>query len=200
VPPARLVLASSSPRRRELLAALGLTFEIRPAEVDESIAPGESPFDAAERLAREKAARVLASDPGAVVVAADTIVVLDGEALGKPASRADAVQMLRALEGRRHDVVTGLAVACGGGVFSGREVTHVVFAPMTEEEIQAYAASGEPDDKAGAYALQGLGGVFIERVEGSPSNVVGLPVRLFARLAREAGFPLPALGGAPFPP
>ena len=198
---ARLVLASSSPRRRELLAALGLTFEVCPAEVDESLAAGESPFDAAERLAREKAMRAAAGIRGeAVVVAADTLVVLRGEALGKPADRADAVRMLRALAGRTHEVVTGLALARDGRVVSGRDVTHVVFAPMTEEEIRAYAASGEPDDKAGAYALQGIGGVFVERVEGSPSNVVGLPVRLFARLAREAGLVLPAFGDAVAPP
>lgn len=196
----RLVLASASPRRRELLAALGLTFEIYPAEVSESLLFGESPFDAAERLAREKAATAafeLAEN--VAVVAADTIVVLDGVALGKPADRADAVRMLRALAGRSHDVVTGLAVWVGGRTFSGREVTRVVFSPMTEGEILAYAASGEPDDKAGAYALQGIGSVFIERIEGSPSNVIGLPVRLFARLAREAGLPLPALAGGPFP-
>ncbi len=197
----RLVLASASPRRRELLASLGLTFEIRPAEVDESLLPGESPYDAAERLAREKAARVASGlGENSLVVAADTVVVLDGRPLGKPGDRLDAMQMLRALAGRRHDVVTGLAVVSSGRIFSGREVTHVDFAPMTEEEIAAYAASGEPDDKAGAYALQGIGGVFIERVEGSPSNVIGLPVRLFAQLARKAGLPLPALVAAAFPP
>jgi septum formation protein len=197
----RLVLASSSPRRRELLAALGLTFEVCPAEVDESLAAGESPFDAAERLAREKAVRAAARLPGdAVVVAADTLVVLRGEALGKPADRADAVRMLRALAGRAHEVVTGLALARDRLVVSGRDVTRVIFAPMTDAEIRAYAASGEPDDKAGAYALQGIGGIFIERVVGSPSNVVGLPVRLFARLAREAGLALPAFGNAASPP
>jgi septum formation protein len=197
---ARLVLASTSPRRRELLAALGLTFEIRPAAVDESLLPGERPFDAAERLAREKAEKVaLELAEKAAVVAADTIVVLDGVALGKPVDRADAARMLRALADRSHDVVTGLAVRAFGRTFSGRDVTRVVFSPMTEREILAYAASGEPDDKAGAYALQGIGGVFIERIEGSPSNVIGLPVRLLARLAREAGLPLSTLAGGPFP-
>jgi septum formation protein len=192
VPPPRLVLASSSPRRRELLAALGLDFEVRPARADEALLPGESAYDAAERLALEKAARVAGELSGdACVVAADTVVVLGGEALGKPVDRADAARMLRALQGRRHDVVTGLAVAFGGRIVSGREVTHVDFAPMTEEEIQAYAESGESDDKAGAYALQGLGGIFIERVDGSPSNVIGLPVRLLARLVRRAGAPVP---------
>lgn len=192
MPSPHLVLASFSPRRRELLAALGLTFEVRPAEVDESLLPGESPYDAAERLAREKAAKVAAKlSDDTLVVAADTVVVLDGVALGKPADRAEAVRMLRSLSGRRHDVVTGLAIARGSVIVSGRDLTGVDFAPMTEEEIATYAASGEPDDKAGAYALQGLGGMFIERVDGSPSNVIGLPVRLFARLAREAGLRLP---------
>ena len=170
--------------------------------MDESLRAGENPFDGAERLAREKAARGAEGIAGdAVVVAADTLVVFGTTALGKPADRTDAVRMLRSLAGRTHEVVTGLAVARNGRVVSGRDVTHVVFAPMTEGEILAYAASGEPDDKAGAYALQGLAGVFIERVEGSPSNVVGLPVRLFARLAREAGLALPAIdgGGSPLP-
>ncbi len=195
VPGPRLVLASASPRRREILETLGLVFEIRASDVDESLASGESPYDAAERLAREKAWHVSVSEPGAVVVAADTIVVLEGRALGKPADREDAVRMLRELRGRRHEVVTGLAVAHGGTLWSGRDVSGVVFAPMTEKEIRFYVASGEPDDKAGAYALQGIGGVFIERVEGSPSNVIGLPVRLLARLLGEAGFRLPASGG-----
>jgi septum formation protein len=188
-----LVLASASPRRREILETLGLAFVVRASDVDESLAPGESPYDAAERLAREKALRVSADESGTVVVAADTIVVLDGSALGKPADRQDAVRMLRALAGRRHEVVTGLAVSRDGVVRSGRDVTGVVLAPMSEEEIRAYAASGEPDDKAGAYALQGLGGLFVERVEGSPSNVIGLPVRLLARLLGEAGVPMLAL-------
>lgn len=182
-----LVLASSSPRRRELLASLGLTFSVRHADVDESLLPAESAFDAAERLARMKVERVAAEALDALVVAADTLVVLEGEALGKPRDRADACRMLSALAGRTHDVVTGVACARGGRVASGRETTRVVFAPMTQAEIEAYAASGEPDDKAGAYALQGIGGLFVERVEGSPSNVVGLPVRLLYRLASELG-------------
>lgn len=185
-----LVLASSSPRRRELLASLGLTFSVRHTDVDESLLPSESAFDAAERLARVKAERVAAEALDALVVAADTLVVLEGAALGKPRDRADARRMLAALAGRTHDVVTGVACARGGRVVSGRETTHVVFAPMTPAEVEAYAASGEPDDKAGAYALQGIGALFVERVEGSPSNVVGLPVRLLYRLASELGVDL----------
>lgn len=190
--PHQLVLASSSPRRREILSSLGLTFETRAADVDESLLPGEDPFDAAERLARAKAEAVARGAGDALVVAADTLVVLDGRALGKPASREDAARMLRSLSGRSHQVVTGLALTFGGRTASGREITDVVFAAMSEKEINAYVETGEPDDKAGAYAVQGIGGLFVETVNGSPSNVVGLPVRLFYRLASEMGLTLPA--------
>jgi len=183
----RLLLASGSPRRREILASLGVTFDVKSADVDESLLPGESAPDAAERLAREKAAAVASDERGAVVVAADTIVVVDGEAFGKPRDRAEAAAMLRRLQGRRHDVVTGVAVAANGALFSGRETTAVFFAPMSDREIDAYVATGEPDDKAGAYAVQGIGALFVERVEGSPSNVVGLPVRLLGSLLDAAG-------------
>ena len=188
----KLVLASSSPRRREILLSLGLTFSVCASNVEESLLPGEDPADAAERLARAKAgaAAAAAGAPDSLVVAADTLVVLDGVALGKPKDRADARRMLGALAGRAHDVVTGVACARGGRIVSGRETTRVVFAAMSDAEIEAYAAAGEPDDKAGAYALQGIGGLFVERVEGSPSNVVGLPVRLFYRLASRLGVDL----------
>ena len=185
-----IVLASGSPRRKEILASLGLLFEVRATDVDETLLPGESAFDAAERLARFKAGAAAAGAPEALVVAADTLVVLDGVALGKPRDRGDARGMLAALAGRAHDVVTGLACAEGGRIVSGRDTTRVVLAPMSPAEIEAYAATGEPDDKAGAYALQGIGGFFVERVMGSPSNVVGLPVRLLYRLARELGLDL----------
>jgi len=188
--PPLIVLASSSPRRRGILASLGLRFEARAADVDESLLPSEGAFDAAERLALAKAATVRGAAPDTLVVAADTLVVLEGEALGKPRDRADARRMLSALAGRDHDVVTGVACARGGRVVSGRETTRVVFAPMSRAEIAEYAETGEPDDKAGAYALQGLGGLFVERVEGSPSNVVGLPLRLLYRLAAELGVDL----------
>jgi septum formation protein len=185
-----VVLASSSPRRRGILVALGLAFDVRAADVDESLRVGESPFDAAERLAREKAEAVAAGAGEALVVAADTLVVLDGSPLGKPLDRTDARRMLALLAGRAHEVVTGVALARSGRIASGREVTRVVFAPMTPAEIERYAASGETDDKAGAYALQGIGGLFVTRVEGSPSNVVGLPVRLLYTLAAELGVDL----------
>ncbi len=185
-----IVLASGSPRRKEILSSLGLTFETRATDVDETLLKGESAFDAAERLARAKASAAAARAPEALVIAADTLVVLEGEALGKPKDRGEVRRMLAALSGRPHHVVTGVACAKEGRVVSGRETTRVLFAPMSSAEIEEYAATGEPDDKAGAYALQGIGGLFVEAVEGSPSNVVGLPVRLLYRLARELGVDL----------
>jgi nucleoside triphosphate pyrophosphatase len=185
----RILLASSSPRRREILASLRLTFDVRHADVDESLLPGEDAFEAAERLARMKA-DAMGEVGDALVIAADTIVVLDGEAINKPGDREEARSMLRRLAGRRHEVVTGVALRKSGRAVSGREISEVVFAPMSEEEIARYAATGEPDDKAGAYALQGIGGMFVDRVEGSPSNVVGLPLRLLYRLAGELGVAL----------
>ena len=169
---------------------LGLTFEVRAADVDESLLPGESAASAAERLARAKVERVLPEAGDALVIGADTLVVLDGEALGKPVDSDDARRMLRALSGRRHDVVTGVAVGRDHRLVSGIETTGVVFAALSEDEIERYVATGEPDDKAGAYALQGIGGLFVERIEGSPSNVVGLPIRLLRALARQAGLDL----------
>jgi len=186
----RILLASTSPRRRELLSSLGLPFDVRAADVDETLLPGEGAFDGAERLARAKAGAAAVWAPEALVVAADTLVVLESVTLGKPKDRGDARRMLAALAGRAHDVVTGVACAHGGRIVSGRETTRVVFAPMSPAEIEAYAATGEPDDKAGAYAVQGIGSLFVERVEGSPSNVVGLPVRLLYRLAGELGVDL----------
>jgi septum formation protein len=183
----RIVLASSSPRRREILSALGLSFETCPSDVDESLRDGEPASEAAERLAREKASAVAGGAPDALVVAADTLVVLDGDALGKPKDRADARRTLSRLAGRAHEVVTGVALARNGRLVSGRDVTRVHFAAMTPAEVDAYVASGEPDDRAGSYAIQGIGGLFVVRVEGSPSNVVGLPVRLLYTLAAELG-------------
>jgi septum formation protein len=190
VPLPRIILASSSPRRREILSALGLVFDVRAPDVDESLRDGEAAFDAAERLAREKASVVAAGEPHALVVAADTLVVLGGQALGKPRDRAEARRMLGSLAGRAHEVVTGVALARDGRLISGRDVTRVFFAPMKPDEIEAYVRSGEPDDRAGAYAMQGIGGLFVTRVEGSASNVVGLPVRLLYTLAAESGIDL----------
>ena len=186
---APLVLASASPRRAHILRALGLTFDVVAPDVDETLLPGEDGGVAAERLARKKAERVAAGETRPVV-AADTVVLCDGDVLGKPGSPDDARAMLRRLAGRRHEVATGLCVAARGRLWSALERTGVVFAPLDAAEIDWYAATGEPLDKAGAYHVDGLGALFIERVEGSPSNVAGLPVRLLLRLAREAGVEL----------
>lgn len=190
LPLPRLVLASSSPRRRELLAALGLTPEIVAAGVDETLEPGEDAFRAAERLALAKTAAVAALHPEALVIAADTLVVLDGRALGKPRDGREATEMLSALAGRAHQVVTGVALALSGRTVSGRDTTNVTFAPISAQEIARYVATDEPSDRAGAYAVQGIGGLFVTRVDGSPSNVVGLPVRLVYQLAARLGVDL----------
>ena len=180
-----IVLASASPRRRELLAGLGLRFTVRPADVDETPRDGEEPGAYVLRLAQEKAA-VVARD-GEIVLAADTTVVVDGEILGKPVDEEDARRMLRRLSGREHEVLTGLALCeAGGRDASAVERSRVRMAALSEHEIAWYAATGEPLDKAGAYAIQGLGSLFVEAVAGNYSNVVGLPIpavyRLFDRL------------------
>jgi septum formation protein len=173
-----LVLASGSPRRRELLEGLGVVFTVRPVDLDESPLPGEAPRDYVLRLAVEKAAAA----SGELVLAADTTVVVDGQILGKPQDDDDARRMLRLLSGREHSVLTGIALGKAAEV----DETLVRFAPLSEAEIDWYVATGEPRDKAGAYAIQGLGSLFVEAVQGSYSNVVGLPIprmyRLFARL------------------
>ncbi len=181
----RLVLASSSPRRADLLRQLGLVFEIVPADVDESRLPDEPPASYVERLARDKARAILA--PDSVVVAADTAVVHDGHLLGKPAHPAEATSMLRRLSGKTHDVFTGVAVASGDVLESVVDVTAVTLLDMTDVEISDYVDGGEPMDKAGAYALQGRGGVFVESVDGSPFTVVGLPIHLLPRLLSRVG-------------
>ncbi len=186
----RLVLASASPRRTEILRGLGLDFDIEPADVDESLRAGEEPEAYVERLAREKAeAR---RKPGSLVVSADTIVVLDGRILTKPEDPTDARRMLRAIAGRRHRVLTGLAVLCGDSGHLETTVvdSEVIMAEMTDGEIEGYVASGEPLDKAGSYAIQGLGAVFVARLEGTFSNVVGLPLPDLYRLLAKHGFEL----------
>ncbi len=159
------------------------------SHVAESLRPGETASDAALRLARAKAEAVARAE-SLPVLAADTTVLCEGAVLGKPASPSHAADMLRRLSGRAHEVVTGLCLVAGGVARSGIERTEVVFAPMTEAEIRWYVATGEPMDKAGAYHVDGLGGLFVASVSGSPSNVAGLPVRLVLRLAREAGVAL----------
>jgi septum formation protein len=185
-----IVLASASPRRATILRALGVRFRVQPADVDETLAPGEDAAGAAERLARAKASAI--ADSAVPVLAADTLVVCDDEILGKPRDPADAARMLRRLRGRSHQVVTGVCVRRGADLWSEVDSTRVTFAPMTEAEIAWYVGTGEPLDKAGAYHVDGRGSLFLESVEGSPSNVAGLPVRLLRNLLREAGL---GLGG-----
>jgi nucleoside triphosphate pyrophosphatase len=187
----RLVLASQSPRRRELLEQLGIAFEVRPADADEAVLPGEAPRPYVLRVAREKARAV----KGDVVLAADTSVVLDGAVLGKPDGPDDARRMLRALSGSRHEVLTAVCVRRASGAL-GVELDAVVstavrFATLTPAQIDWYVDTGEPLDKAGAYALQGKGGVLVAAVEGSVSNVIGLPLAETAELLRRAGLRLP---------
>jgi septum formation protein len=186
----RLVLASSSPRRAEILDRLGLDFDVEAADVDETRRPDETPLDYVERLARAKALAVFR--PGSLALGFDTVVVHEGRVLGKPAHPEEARSMLRRLQGDSHEVMTGLAVAGTGDggapeVFSSVDVTEVFFTTMTEEEIDDYVDSGEPMDKAGAYALQGYGGVFVQSVRGSAHNVVGVPVHLLGRLVARFG-------------
>ncbi len=175
----KIVLASQSPRRAELLRAAGFDFDIQPANADETIHEGESPEAYVRRVAHAKARAVLPSSGTRIVIAADTTVVVDGEILGKPADDDDAARMLRALSGREHEVLTAVTLAGSGRPpITGLEMTRVEFAQLSDEEIAWYVASGEPMDKAGAYAVQGLASRFVTRIEGSYSNVVGLPVAL----------------------
>jgi len=182
-----LVLASQSPRRRELLERAGFRFAVRASPLAEQRQQDEAPAAYVERLAREKA-RAAEAAPEEWVLAADTTVVLDEHVLEKPASAPDAARMLRLLAGRAHEVLTGICVRHGNRLWSAVETTRVVFAEMSDAEIEAYVASGEPMDKAGAYAIQGLASRFIPRIEGCYFNVVGLPVARVCALLREAGY------------
>jgi nucleoside triphosphate pyrophosphatase len=185
----RLVLASQSPRRRELLEQLGIALDVRPAHVDEAVHPGEAAGDYVLRIARDKARAV----PGDVVLAADTAVVLRGEVLGKPRDAADARRMLSALSGTTHEVLSGVCVRRTSVRIEASAVVSsaVRFARLSPAQIAWYVGTGEPLDKAGAYAIQGAGGAFVLGVEGSVSNVVGLPLAEAADLLRRAGFPMP---------
>lgn len=185
-PPVPLILASASPRRAALLAAAGIPFTVRAAEVDETPRNGEPPGDYVVRLALEKA-RSVPIAPGEVVLGADTTVVIDGRMLGKPASGAEAREMLAVLSGREHEVWTGIALRAERREATATAVSRVRFARLTARDIDWYVASGEPDGKAGAYAIQGLASRFVESVEGSYANVVGLPVHLVCALLRDFG-------------
>ena len=186
----RFVLASASPRRRELLADLGLAFEVRPADIDESVHGGESGPDYVERLAREKARAV--ARPGELVLAADTTVDLDGDLLGKPADEADARSLMRRLSDSVHHMHTGvcaLTIASDGSAREASTVvtTSVTFAPVPDAWIDWYIATGEPFDKAGGYGMQGSAAIFVHRIDGSPSNVIGLPLDAVGSLVAELG-------------
>ncbi|HLB36448.1 MAG TPA: Maf family protein [Gemmatimonadales bacterium] len=184
-----IILASSSPRRRQLLEMLGVSHQVDPSDVPELPEPGEPAERFAVRLAREKALQVAARHPGVPVLGADTVVVLGQRVMGKPASPAEAAGMLTELGGRDHRVVTAVALARDHHVWDRCDVTRVWFRPLTSDMIEAYVATGEPLDKAGAYGVQGYGAVLVERIEGDFFSVMGLPVRLVIELLEAAGFP-----------
>ena len=201
MPGSVLILASASPRRAELLTAAGIPFEVRPAHIDETVWPGEDAGTYASRVAVEKARAVAAQNPGRPVLAADTVVVIDGQILGKPIDGDDAKRMLFLLSGRTHEVLTAVALIAGNDtgcdfrVDPGKshavslriEATAVEFATLDKAEIDWYVSTGEPSDKAGAYAIQGLASRFVTRIQGSYSNVVGLPVGLVYAMCTQAG-------------
>ncbi|SFM40841.1 Maf family protein [Marinobacter zhejiangensis] len=186
-----IVLASASPRRAELLGQLGVTFSVAPADIDETPLNGESPRDYVIRMAEEKA-RVCFQrlGGGKTVIGSDTSVVLGDRILGKPADPDDAREMLRALSGRSHQVMTAVAVVKDGWADSTLVITDVHFRVLAADEVDAYVETGESLDKAGSYGIQGRGGVFVDRIEGSYSAVVGLPLTETAKLLQSAGFPV----------
>ena len=188
-----LILASASPRRRELLSRMGLAFTVMAAEADETLLPGLSPQEQVVRLSAIKAQAVrdvLECRPGQVIVSADTVVVLDGNILGKPRDKAQAAQMLSALSGREHLVLTGVTVLTENGPQSLCEETRVFFRPLAPAEISAYIETGEPMDKAGAYGIQGYGALFVEKLIGDYYNVMGLPLCALGQMLRAAGIPI----------
>ena len=180
-----MVLASASPRRRDLLTLIGVPHDVKPAAIDESYLAGEKPREHAERLARDKAAAIDA--PDAVTIGSDTIVVVDGDVLGKPRDRAHAAEMLRRLSGRSHMVMTGVAVRWNGHVASDVEEVGVTFRDLSDRDIERYIDTGEPMDKAGAYGIQGFGATIVDRVDGDYFAVMGLPVNRMMKLMRALG-------------
>jgi len=197
----RIILASTSPRRAELLRAAGIEFDVIPANVDETTHSGETPEAYVRRVADAKATAVLRRASGRPVLAADTVVVVDGVILGKPVDRDDAKRMLRMLSGRAHEVITAVTLLSGADplgplwgpgkalpALTRVETTVVEFAPLAVDDLEWYVATGEPDDKAGAYAIQGYASRFVTRIAGSYSNVVGLPVSTVFQMFKEAGF------------
>ena len=189
-----LLLASASSRRKELLELIDVEFSSQAMDIDESVHPEELPAAYVERLAREKAQAGLLAQPEKIVLAADTTVVLEGQILGKPESEVQARSMLQQLSGSRHQVLTGIALASqmAGRLKIESQVvsTEVLFATLSEQQIEAYIHTGEPMDKAGAYGIQGKAALFVERIEGSYSNVVGLPLAETGKLLERFGFSL----------
>ena len=183
----QVILASQSPRRKELMGLFHIPFTVRVADIDETMDPNQPASQEVARVSRAKAEAV-ACKPGDVVIAADTIVVCDGQILGKPADRADAYRMLRLLSGRDHQVMTGLTVLRYGKAEVCTEITDIHFRELTDREIHNYIATGEPMDKAGAYAIQGGAGAFIEGFDGSFENVVGFPVDVVRDMLKQFGF------------
>ena len=185
----KLILASSSPRRAEILRTVGWPFEACPVDIDEARKPHEEAASYVERLAQEKARSAAGVVAGSTIIGADTVVVINAEILGKPHDEDDARRMLRQLSGHWHQVLTGVALINGtpSGIRVAHETTEVKFAGMSDDEIDWYVSSGEPLDKAGAYAIQGLGSRFIEGIRGDYFNIVGLPVRLLYELLVESG-------------
>ena len=183
----RVVLASSSPRRRQLLDLIGIAHEVRPANIDETMRPREVPRRHAERLAREKASAIAKRDPDLITIGADTIVVVNRKVLGKPRDHADAARMLTMLSGREHMVITAVAVSRGRKLRSAVEEVRVRFRRLRDDEIEAYIATGEPMDKAGAYGIQGYGATIVERIEGDYFAVMGVPIVRLIGLLRDVG-------------
>jgi septum formation protein len=184
----RIILASASPRRAELLRAAGIDFDVMPAKVDESVHASETPNAYVRRVAEAKVRALAGRAEGRIVLAADTTVVIEGEMLGKPVDDQDAKRMLRLLSGRCHEVITGVTVLAESEMMTRVASTSVEFAELTDDEINAYVATGEPRDKAGAYAIQGYASRFVTSIDGSYSNVVGLPVALAIEMFKAAGF------------
>jgi len=184
----RIILASQSPRRAQLLGMLGLEFEVRPADVDETYIDGEPAAVHAERLAREKAMKLAREEPDSIVIGSDTVVVIDHEVLGKPRDRDHAIDMLMRLEGRPHRVETGIAVARGDTVLSGVSGVKVHFRAFDRRTAEAYVSTGEPMDKAGAYGIQGYGSALVERIDGDYYAVMGLPIARMLSLIEAHGF------------
>lgn len=187
VPSKKLILASSSPRRRELLSMCGLVFDVIPADVDEESFNARPPEKLVRDLSFEKATVISRKNPEAAVIGADTIVVLDGEILGKPKDEAHAIQMLKRLQGKTHSVWGGFTILTDGERLTETCETKVAFMKLSDQEIKAYVKTGEPLDKAGSYGAQGIGASFVERIDGSYTNVVGLPLRECISALRRLG-------------